>query len=391
MLTKIPKRSTVVLVGTRKGLFILHGDARREKWRVEGDVPHFFGQIVNHAVMNPATGTIMVAARAGHLGPSIFRSTNKGKTWAEAKQPPAFPKREGADYGWSVAHVFWLSPGHISEPEVWYAGTSPHGLFRSEDDGVTWSSVDGFNCHPDRMKWLGGAQEAPPDGATLHSINIDPFDARHLYVGMSSGGVFESLDGGATWSPLNQGCAGDFLPDPNALYGHDPHCLRVHPRVRDVVYQQNHCGIYKLDRSGIDGTGGKGGTRVWQRIGNNMPKDIGDIGFPLVLHPRDANTLWVFPMDGTSVWPRVSVGGKPAVYCSRDAGKSWKKQATGLPAKHGWFTVRRQAMSVDQAEKVGIYFGTTSGEMWVSFDEGANWHCLMLHLPQILSVEAYGV
>ncbi len=377
---------TVVLVGTRKGLFILRGDAKREKWRVEGDVPHFFGQIVNHAVLNPATGTIVVAARAGHLGPTVFRSSDMGKTWAEAAQPPAFPKQDDqADqYGWSVDHVFWLSPGHKSEPHVWYAGTSPHGLFRSADDGATWVSVDGFNLHPDRMKWLGGSQEAPPDGARLHSINVDPFDANHLYVGMSSGGVFESMDRGETWTPLNQGCAADFLPDPNALYGHDPHCVRVHPTARDVVVQQNHCGIYRLERTGADAGKGR-----WHRIGNNMPKDIGDIGFPVVLHPRDAKTLWVFPMDGTAVWPRVSVGGKPAIYRSQDAGQTWQKQAKGLPAKHGWFTVRRQAMSVDGADRVGVYFGTTSGEIWASFDEGAQWHCLMLHLPMVLAVEAY--
>ncbi len=374
-------KGTIVLVGTRKGLFVLHGDTKRQKWHAEG--PHFLGQIVNHAVLNPATGTILVAARAGHLGPTVFRSTNVGKSWKEAAAPPAFPKSTGDVYGWSVSHVFWLSPGHASEPKVWYASTSPHGLFRSNDDGATWQSVDGFNLHPDRAKWLGGSQEAPPDGATLHSINIDPFDKNHIYVGMSSGGVFESVDAGATWKPLNQGCVADFLPDPNAEYGHDPHCVRVHPRAKDVVYQQNHCGIYRLDRIT------ESGKRRWQRIGENMPKEIGDIGFPIVLHPRDPKTLWVFPMDGTSVWPRMSVAGKPAVYCSRDAGASWKRQDKGLPSAQAWFTVKRQAMSADQHKSVGLYFGTTSGEMWASFDEGTNWQCLMLHLPHIYSVEAW--
>ena len=374
---------TKVLVGTRKGLFILRSDATRAKWKVEGSMPHFHGQIVHHAVLNPRTGTMLAAARAGHLGPTVFRSTDAGKSWKEAASPPAFPKREssgdGNDYGWSVAHVFWLATGHASEPNVWYAGTSPHGLFRSEDDGVNWQSVDGLNLHPDRLKWLGGSQEAPPDGATLHSLNVDPFDAKHLMIGMSSGGVFESRDRGATWKPLNRGCAADFLPDPNAETGHDPHCVRMHPSVKDVVYQQNHCGIYKLNRA----------ENRWQRIGENMPKDIGDIGFPVVLHPRDPNTLWVFPMDGTSVWPRMSVAGKPAVYRSTDAGATWQRQAKGLPAGQAWFTVKRQAMSVDQADKVGVYFGATCGEVWASFNEGAQWHCLMLHLPHIYSVEAY--
>ncbi|MBL8522430.1 MAG: glycosyl hydrolase [Betaproteobacteria bacterium] len=377
---KQPNRTTV-LVGTRKGLFILHGDGKRAKWRVDGEMPHFHGQIVNHAVMNPRTGTILVAARAGHLGPTVFRSTDSGKSWKEASSPPAFPKRENGGYGWTVNHVFWLTPGHASEPRVWYAGTSPHGLFRSDDDGVTWSSVDGFNLHPDRLQWLGEEDHAVPDGALLHSVNVDPFDAKHLMIGMSSGGVFESFDRGATWKALNRGCVADFLPDPDAEWGHDPHCMVMHPAVPDVVYQQNHCGIYKLKRA----------ENRWTRIGENMPKEIGDIGFPVTLHPRDPNTLWVFPMDGTSVWPRMSVAGKPAVYCSRDGGASWKRQAKGLPAGQAWFTVKRQAMSADQAEKVGLYFGTTSGEVWCSFDEGGQWHCLMLHLPHIYSVEAYSL
>jgi photosystem II stability/assembly factor-like uncharacterized protein len=377
MATKIAHKGTTVLVGTRKGLFVLRGDARRRKWHAEG--PHFLGQIVNHAVLNPATGTILVAARAGHLGPTVFRSVVGGKQWKEASAPPAFPKSSGDAYGWSVAHVFWLTPGHVSEPMVWYAGTSPHGLFRSADDGITWQSVDGFNLHPDRPKWLGGSQEAPPDGAILHSINVDPFDKQHIYVAMSAGGVFESFDAGASWKPLNRGCAAEFLPDPNAEYGHDPHCVAVHPLVKDVVYQQNHCGIYRLDRS----------ANRWQRIGDNMPREIGDIGFPVVLHPRDPKTLWVFPMDGTSVWPRISIAGKPAVYCSRDAGASWQRQDKGLPPAQAWFTVKRQAMAADQHKTVGLYFGTTSGEVWSSFDEGANWQCLMLHLPHIYSVEAW--
>ena len=198
---------------------------------------------------------------------------------------------------------------------------------------------------------------------------------------MSSGGIFESVDTGSTWTPLNQGCAADFLPHPNAEYGHDPHCLRAHPTTKDVVYQQNHCGIYRLERT----------ANRWIRIGDNMPKEIGDIGFPIVLHPRDANTLWVFPMDGTSVWPRVSVAGKPAVYCSRDAGASWQRQDKGLPVAQAWFTVKRQAMTADQHKSVGLYFGTTGGEMWASFDEGDNWQCLMLHLPHIYSVEAWAL
>jgi photosystem II stability/assembly factor-like uncharacterized protein len=366
-----------ILVGTRKGAFVLTADKSRGGWAMHG--PHFFGQIVNHMVLDPRDGRTLVAAvRAGHLGPTVFRSTDFGATWKEAARPPAFPKAAEGAKGESVSHVFWLTPGPAGVPGTWYAGTSPPALFISRDGGDTWDGVAGFNAHPDRRKWIGDGQDAPPDGATLHSINVDPFDARHLYVGASSGGVFESRDAGATWKPLNRGCAADFLPDPQAEYGHDPHCLRVHPKVRDVVYQQNHCGIYRLDRP----------ASRWIRIGDNMPRAVGDIGFPMVLHPRDPQRAWVFPMDGTTVWPRVSVAGKPAAYGTRDGGASWTRLAKGLPAAQGWFTVKRQAMCADDQDPVGLYFGTTSGEVWASFDEGANWHCLVLHLPHIYSLES---
>jgi photosystem II stability/assembly factor-like uncharacterized protein len=158
---------------------------------------------------------LLAAAKTGHLGPTVFRSTDRGKTWKEAARPPAFPKAPEGQTGPSVAHVFWLTPGHATHPNIWYAGTSPQGLFRSDDGGVTWESVAGFNAHPKRPDWVGRPEDAPPDGATLHSINIDPRDPQHMYVGLSAGGVFETRDGGRDWAPLNAGCAVDFLPDPN--------------------------------------------------------------------------------------------------------------------------------------------------------------------------------
>jgi hypothetical protein len=367
----------ILLVSTRKGLFILSSDAARRAWSIDG--PHFLGESVNHAVLDPRDGRTMLAAvKAGHLGPTVFRSDDAGRNWKEAQTPPAFARAAGAAPGSSVSHVFWLTPGHPAQPDRWYAGASPQGLFVSDDGGRNWRGVEGFNAHPDRLKWIGGLQDAPPDGGTLHSINVDPFEASHLYIGLSAGGVFESRDAGASWAPLNGGVAADFLPDPDAPYGHDPHCLRVHPAVRDVVYQQNHCGIYRLERA----------AGRWTRIGDNMPKDIGDIGFPMTLHPRDPNTAWVFPMDGTTVWPRVSVGGRPAAYVTRDAGATWQRQDRGLPPGQAWFTVKRQAMCADALDPVGLYFGTTGGEVWASRDEGASWECIRRHLPQVHAIEA---
>jgi photosystem II stability/assembly factor-like uncharacterized protein len=366
-----------LLVATRKGAFMVKSDKPRRTWKTSG--PLFFGHIVHHMMLDPRDRrTLLVAARTGHLGPTVFRSMDFGKTWKEAAKPPAFPKAADGQKGRVVDHVFWLTPGHAEEPGVWYAGTSPQGLFRSEDGGVCWSPVSGFNDHTMYRKWTGGEQDGTPDGPKLHSVLVDPQDARHLYIGMSSGGVFESNDRGGDWHPLNKGCTMDFLPDPNAEYGHDPHCVRLHPLAPDILYQQNHCGIYRMHR----------GEGVWKRIGSNMPKSVGDIGFPMVLHPRDPASAWVFPMDGTSVWPRTSPGGKPAVYRTQNAGKSWRRLDSGLPREQGWFTVKRQAMTADAHDPVGLYFGTTGGELWASKSEGAKWTCMARHLPHIYAVEA---
>jgi photosystem II stability/assembly factor-like uncharacterized protein len=236
--------------------------------------------------------------------------------------------------------------------------------------------VTGWNDHPSWETWAEWPEEGTPDGSMLHSVIVDPRDAAHLYLGLSGGGVFESTDGGQGWEPLNAGCEATFLPDPEADFGHDPHCVRLHPLRPDRLYQQNHCGIYRLERP----------SRRWERIGDNMPREVGDIGFPIELHPRDPDTAWVFPMDGTDVWPRTSPDGRPAAYVTRDAGDSWTRADGGLPST-AWYTVKRQAMCVDARDPVGVYFGTTSGELWASRDEGATWASVGQHLPEIYSVE----
>jgi photosystem II stability/assembly factor-like uncharacterized protein len=358
-----------LLIGTRKGLWTIRTEDR-QRWSV-GE-PDFFGQIVQHAVAHD--GSILVASSTGHLGPTVFRSTNDGATWSEASKPPAFDADDRLQR--TLKNVFWLTPSPHGDG-VWYAGgCSPQSLFRTDDGGDTWAPVTGWNDHPLWETWCEFPEEQTPDGAMLHSVIVDPRDANHLYVSLSGGGTFESTDGGTDWAPLNQGVAAEFFPDPFPEFGQDPHTVRMHPADPDRLYMQNHCGIYRLDRP----------ETKWTRIGDNMPREIGDIGFPIELHPRDPDTAWVFPMDGTEVWPRTSIDGRPCAYVTRDGGTTWSEQSTGMPER-AWFTVKRQSMTTDDSDPVGVYFGTTCGEVWASTDEGESWSCIASHLPEIYSVQ----
>lgn len=367
----------LLMIATRKGAFTLRSAPGRDRFRLKG--PRFLGHVVHHIVLDPRDRrTMLLAASTGHLGPTVFRSTDRGENWQEAEYPPQFAKAVEGGRRRAVDHVFWLTPGHAEEPGVWYAGTSPQGLFRSEDGGRRWEGVAGLNDHPMLDTWTGGEQDGTPDGPKLHSILVDPRDKRRMYVGMSSGGVFVTNDQGANWRPMNRGSMAEFLPDPFPEYGQDPHHVALHPLRPDRLYQQNHCGIYRLDLP----------DETWIRIGARMPGDIGDIGLPLALHPRDPDTAWVFPMDGSTVWPRVSPAGKPAVYGTTDAGESWQRLDQGLPREQAWFTVKRQAFCADELAPVGLYFGTTSGSVWASNNEGEQWHCVAQHLPEIYALQA---
>lgn len=414
------------MVATRKGAWLFHSDAGRKTWRVDG--PHFLGHTVHHLQLDPRDGrTLLAAARTGHLGPTVFRSTDLGGSWQEAQQPPAFaqpaqpaspaageaarevpahdlPARDFPAHNTppdgvaaaaalparSVDHTFWLTPGHASESGSWYAGTSPQGLFRSEDGGANWAPLPSVNDSPQFREWMGTVQDGTPDGPKLHSIIVDPRDPAHLLFAMSGGGVHESHDAGQSWTPLIEGLQVVEGFDAGSLTFHDPHCMRICPAQPDRLYQQNHVGIYRIDRgNGHGGNGNGNGKRdAWQRIGSRMPEHVGDIGLPLVVHPRDPDTAWVFPMDGTTVWPRTSPGGSAAAYGTRDGGASWQRLDKGLPQSQAWWTVKRQAMAVDAQPEPALYVGTTSGELWIGDDGGARWRNIARHLPEIYAVEA---
>lgn len=368
--------TSLLLVATRKGAWLFHGDAGRQRWTVDG--PHFLGHTISHLMLDPRDGrTLLAAARTGHLGPTVFRSTDLGRSWKEASQPPAFAKPGNGLPARAVDHTFWLTPGHASQPGSWYAGTSPQGLFRSEDGGGSWAPLPAVNDDPQFREWMGTVQDGTPDGPKLHSIIVDPRDPSHLYFGMSGGGVHESHDAGRSWHTLVEGMQVVEGFDPNTVTFHDPHCLRLCPTQPDRLYQQNHCGIYRLDRPGS----------TWQRIGRTMPAEVGDIGFPMVVHPRDPDTAWVFPMDGNDVWPRTSPGGRPAAYVTRDGGQRWQRLDQGLPSEQAWWTIKRQAMTADAMASPALYLGTSSGELWIGHDGGQRWENLARHLPEIYAVE----
>ena len=317
-----------LLVATRKGLWILRPDAARQ--RVDLDGPHFLGHVLHHAVLDPRDRrTLLVAARTGHLGPTVFRSTDFGKSWTEATAPPAFPKaREGETGARRRSRVLagarpreragLLVRGHLARGPLPHRGRRRELVVRHRlQRPPAQRRVD------DRPGDLG-----TPDGPILHSIQIDPRDPRHLYLAMSGigGGVFESRDGGGDWKPLNKGCV-DQLRAGSRSRVRSRSALRAPPpaRSRTCSTSRTTAASTACDRP----------ERRWVRIGDNMPKDVGDIGFPIELHPRDPKTAWVFPMDGTDVWPRTSPGGKPAAYVTRDAGESWTASGSRPAARAG--------------------------------------------------------
>jgi hypothetical protein len=350
---------SVLLVGTRKGAFVLESNAKRARWSVRG--PLCEGWPIHAMTIDPASGTVLAAGGSGWYGPAVWRSDDLGKTWTHSSAGLSYgdggPKIETV---WGIAR----SNGTV------YAGVEPAGLFRSDDGGATWRHVEGLTNHPTRADWQPGG-----GGLCLHSIVPHPTDSRRVWVAISSVGTFETRDGGESWETRNRGVRAGFLP-PDGQYPEFGQC--VHKLVLadggERLFQQNHSGVFRSTNGG----------RQWQDITAGLPSSF---GFPMVAHPRRPDTIWTIPLNGAESG-RFMPDGQAAVWRSNDAGDSWERHAQGLPQENAYQTVLRDAMAVDPRDPVGVYFGTTGGELYGSSDEGQSWREIAAHLPAIWAVEA---
>ena len=360
------KGSVLVLVGTRKGAFILSSDARRRTWRIDG--PHFPGRIVHHFTLDLRdTETLFATTYTEWWGADVHRTRNWGRTWQGSKGGVRYSK----DASLSVKCIWHVRPGRASEPGVIYCGVDPAGLFRSEDGGVAWDEVKSLNRHSTRKRWNPGA-----GGLILHTILLAPEDPDRIYVAISAAGVFRSDDAGSTWQPRNHGTRADFLPKKLPEVGQCVHRLALGSAVPGLLYQQNHCGVYRSDTAGDS----------WTDISRGLPSRF---GFPIAVHPRDPKTLWVLPLISDQM--RATPNGCLAVYRSSTGGRSWHKQTRGLPTRNAHAVVLRAAMSTDSCDAAGVYFGTQGGQLFASRDAGRCFSVIAGFLPPILSVESFAL
>jgi photosystem II stability/assembly factor-like uncharacterized protein len=355
------KADNYLLLGTRKGAFILQSDHRRRRWKMRG--PFFENSPVFHMAFDERDNkTIYVAVNSFHFGATVFTSKDLGRTWKNSKNPPRFPEATGL----KVEQVWHVEPGHPDEPRTVYAGVAPAALFKSEDMGMTWTFNENLNNHPTRSEWQPGA-----GGLCLHSIVVDPSSMKRIYLGISSVGVFKSEDGGGTWITKNKNVRADFRPDKYPEFGQCVHKLVMDPKKPDHLYQQNHCGVYRSEDAAEN----------WVEISRGLPSGF---GFPMAVHPHKAESFFVVPEQGDFF--RVAANKQFAVYATENAGRAWKKLSKGLPAKNAFLGCYREGLATDLLDPVGLYVGTRMRHLFSSVDEGKSWELAAQWLPPIYSV-----
>lgn len=385
--------SVRVLVGTKKGAFILTSDGQRRNWKISE--PLFAGWEIYHLKGSPADpDRIYVSQSSGWFGQIIQRSSDGGRTWEQpgtqpgeaTTTPEGFPMGEsnkfvydvsrhpltthmwydGTQHPWEFKRVWHLEPS-LTDPDTAYAGVEDAALFRTTDGGRTWHELSGLRGHGSGAQWAPGA-----GGMGLHTILLDPTNPRRIYIAISSAGAFRSDDGGDTWKPINRGLKSKYLPDPNAETGFCVHRLAMHPARPDVLFMQLHWNVMRTDNAGD----------LWTNISGNLPTDF---GFPIEVHAHEPDTIYVVPIKSDS--EHFVHEGKLRVFRSRTGGNDWEPLTNGLPQSDCYVNVLRDAMSVDSLDKGGVYFGTTGGQVYASPDGGDSWTAIARDLPPVLSVE----
>jgi photosystem II stability/assembly factor-like uncharacterized protein len=348
----------VLLVGTRKGAFLLDGGAGRSGWAVRG--PLCEGWPLHDLSIEPGSGAILAGGGNPWYGAAVWRSDDLGETWSHSS--------EGLTYGDAGPQLKTVWNVTATKDAI-YAGVEPAGLFRSTDRGATWEHVEGLRRHPTTPDWQPGN-----GGLCLHSIVPHPTDPARMWVGISAVGAFETIDGGQTWETRNKGVRADFYPDKYPEFGQCVHKLVMAADGGAHLYQQNHCGVYRSSDGG----------RQWEEITAGLPSQF---GFPMGAHPRDPKTVWTIPLNGDDRG-RYMPDASAAVWRTHDGGDSWIRSGDGLPQHDAYIGVLREAMAVDRLDPVGVYFGTSNGQIFASADEGRTWSLAADNLPAIWSVEA---